>query len=526
MCGGVLGRQSVHSALHFDPQRTAGARAEMTSTESTTPTRKSPVSSASGQSAWHDVAAAVACFTSVAAASGGLIHAVVGAQLALLGGIVTGLVATKGVPGALVGGVATGFGAFAGSLFAYSPISPLHGARTQEVVIAAIGAAVVAYGVGFARGRVKHLARVLCLTAIALLIGNMWWTAATIVSQPTKDSASQTAYPALIDILSERPSFEISRSDNMLNAIIAREVHDGVPYYPAFTDTFEQLYQQSPSTPSNIRFPMLAYIWGALGGRGTLWTYLVLATIGVIAAAFGASRLVTLPLVVPACALLSAYFLYFGLSIVVYTPEPWAAVFALVSFAGYAVSIRSERWRSAIVVAAGSAVFATLVKEVLVYVPLAGFASTFARRDGQSRFRTVAWMVALGVLVAALGAHYFVAAGHIDPNSGYEQLSKGSLDNVVAGILFSTELLGRSWLPILAAISGVVGSAVVPDRRFRANLVACLVLPLIAFLLFSNSAASETGVTINYWGAAVTPLFFACMPLVFQLVPGAAREVA
>jgi hypothetical protein len=499
------------------------SKATKSSRQKPTPSKKR---SSSNADIWRDVSAALACFVTVVAAAGGLVSFYVGLQLAVLGGIVAGVVAASPARAAAVAALAAGAGTFVGSLVYFSVIGPTSGVQWMHVAIATFGAAAIAFGVRTLVRSVKPAPLALCVLAIALLLGNMWWTALSLDFQRTLDPSTRAINPPLIERLAQQPSYAVSRSDNLLYASVARAVHDGAPFYPSFRTAFEGLYHEAPSSPTNFRFPLLSYVWGALGGPGVLWAYLVLASLGVVAAAYGASQFVKLPLVIPGCALLAAYFLAFGVSVTVFTPEIWASVFALVSFAAYALATRSKRWRAAVGVAVAGAVLAAIVKEVLVYVLIAGLASSFAEKDEEKRFRLIAWGSGLALVVVALGIHYLIARGYVDAHSAYKQLSAGSFGNVVAGVIFSTEYLGQGWLPISAAIASIAGASLIPDRRLRVNLLACMAMPLVAFLLFSNSALSETGAMLNYWGAAVAPLLFACTPLAFQLVPGGARKSA
>ena len=169
--------------------------------------------------------------------------------------------------------------------------------------------------------------------------------------------------------------------------------------------------------------------------------FLVLASGALVCALPINSADVRLPLVVPACAALAAYFVSFPVQLPLFSQEAWAVTIGLAAFAANAVSFRSQSWRVWTAAAVVLAVLGTLVRETLVFVPLAGLVSVLRFRDEQRTYRAWVWLGGVAALVLAYGLHYSATARITQWVEGFGRLA-GSLRNVAAAVVYSTDMLG------------------------------------------------------------------------------------
>jgi len=174
----------------------------------------------------------------------------------------------------------------------------------------------------------------------------------------------------------------------------------------------------------------------------------------------------------------------------------------------------------------GLAVLATLVRETIVFLPVAGLITSAVFRDERTRFRVSAWGAGVAGLALAYVLHYRATVALVTPVPGAGRMWKGSVAAVVGAIEYATDMLGAgSYVPWLFAGLGILGVALLPDARIRLFATIAAVAPLASFLVLGNRAWYQTtGVSINYWGATVAPLLYAFVPAVFVIAPGAASH--
>ncbi len=270
--------------------------------------------------------------------------------------------------------------------------------------------------------------------------------------------------------------------------------------------------------------PTLFWTWALLPSASSIViAFLVLATLATLCVVPVTAGVARTPLVVPAATALAAYFVYFPVQLPVFSQEAWAVCFGLGSLAAFALSLRSEHWRAFVVASVALAVIGTLIRETLVFLPIAGAASAFVGSERRP-FRVAAWIAGLVAIAASYTAHYVAAKPYISASSGPSQFSRGGLGNVVAAVTYATDMLGGPGvLAVALAVLGLAGAVLLPDRSMRVFALVATLAPLVAFLFVANRAWYETtGERINYWGATVVPFLYALIPAGLTLLPCAA----
>ena len=469
----------------------------------------------------------LASFLTVVCVCGGLMMWAWWLQAGLIAGVVAGLIASSVPSAAIVAGLGAGVGLALGPVKATFFV-PKPAERVEFTLVAILVAFVVGAGIAYLVRRVPAAARVITWLAIAVVVANLWATTLVINRQPTFNPMTQTLVPSLNEQLQGNipPGYE--DSDHVLYLHVYESVRAGQPYYQSFRKYFIQWSGgRTPNTVLNIRVPIVTYLWAAL--PGPLWIvilFLALASLAVFSIPWLISGWVKLPLAIPAAAAGCTYFLYFTRQLLVLTTELWAVIPAMLALAALAASLRSRHWRALTILAVHLAVLALVTRETLGFVPVAGLLSAVAVRGEQRRFRIVSWLVGLAAAAALLGAHYWVARSVVDSASKYQGFAHGGFPKVLEALTFGTDhfLLG-GWLALTLAVLGLLGAALMPDLRLRIFALTATVAPLVSFLFVSNAALdTRTGTTFNYWGVAVVPLIYMCIPFVFGLLPGAATS--
>ncbi len=135
----------------------------------------------------------------------------------------------------------------------------------------------------------------------------------------------------------------------------------------------------------------------------------------------------------------------------------------------------------------------------------------------------LSWVLGLSVVGLSYAIHYSLARSVVDPSSTYTQFRAGGLAWVLNALRYATDHLGSGgWFALALAALGLLGAALIPELQLRLLVLLSTTVPLAAFLFVANTAVDDrTGITKNYWGAAVVPLLYACIPFVFALLPGA-----
>ena len=477
---------------------------------------------------WRDVLAIAAAALTVACASGGLIVLAPVVQLALLAALTAGLIAPSVRRAALAGAVGCAVGLALGPASAWYGPAEL-GSRIASGLASVAFCAAAAAGVRWALKARPATGRVFVWLALALLIGNLWYTTLSANTESTHDPITGVQMPSFNEQIAGDTPATIAMSDDAWWYRLLLDVRAGKPYYPALAAALEENPRWEPASVMDFRMPTLYYLWRLLPDAGAVVPlFLLFATCGILALVPIAKGFVRLPLVIPAAAAVASYFQFFPVQISLFSQEAWAAAIGLLSFAAFAVSLRSGRWKAFTIAAVLFAVAATLVRETIAFLPLAGLASAFLFEGAQRGFRATAWGAGVAALGGAYLVHYLNARPYVVPAEGFGRLGKGGLSAVASAVTYGTDFLGSTGvLAALLAVAGIVGAVLLRDTALRAFVLGTTGLTLASFLVLGNSAWYETtGMPVNYWGASVMPLVYATVPLIFTLVPGAAVKAS
>ncbi len=489
---------------------------------------------------WRLVTAALAGLLTYLCSAGGLFLQAPVAFVSVLVGIVVGLVAA----GPLEAAFAAAVGALAGVLampgFYMDPRMVIGQPPIWSLAFGAAtvaGAATAAASVSWARGRLRGRARAglarradiaLVAGAVLVCVYGMWSTALTIARMPVPGAVRGGM--SLVQQLDARPvTGTVMSDDEFFRDVVWRMRELREPYYDAYRTAYREnaRWGSDPVFFLSYRLPASYWLLAATpgGGMGMVVEALLFATVGVAASVFVAARRVRLPLAVIASAAVASYFLFLCIQTTVVYAEPRAVALALAAMACAGMADRSARPRAWTVAAVALAVAAALFRELVAFVLVAGLAAAFFAGARRRRFEVAAWGVGLGLVGAALVAHYVAVGGRVAVGGGgfgrYLGLSPG---NVVAAIRYGTWYLGgEGWPAFVLAGLGLLGASMAPGRRERVFAFLAVALPLLGFLVFHDAGVDEKGVQMNYWGILVDPLLYALVPWALALLPGAAR---
>lgn len=473
--------------------------------------------------AWRGIVAALSGAVTVACTLGGLFAGGATLQAGLLGGAAVGLVAA-GIGDAAVAALAAGLLAVAAAPLDAWTGRPWDFAAVAVVALTCILAAV---GVRALAARYRQAGPVVLWVALGLIVANMWVSAFTVDSQWSFDPGAGRELPPLFQRI-DTPHAGLPGvvGDDALYVDVTRRVRSGQGFYDALDEQWRADRESALSEVYNYRLPTLFLFWSLLpDNRSAVTAYLVLASLAVAALPSLHKGSTPLPLVLPAAAALTVPFLYVAMRTVVMYTEPWAGAIAVLSLAAAARAASSASWRRFVVASVALALLATLAREILVLLLLAGLAASLFVRDEQRRFRSLAWGAGCLAAAGVYAVHASLVVPHLRPAPSDGLLFRGGLANLQAGLMFATDTIAhRPWLPVLLALLGIAGAAAVRDRRQRLTSLLFAGMLGLAFLVVGNEAKNSfTLGVVNYWGAGLTPALYSLLPAAFLLLRGPSR---
>jgi hypothetical protein len=369
---------------------------------------------------------------------------------------------------------------------------------------------------------VRHLSWVslpLVFLALAVILGNLWYTPLHANTKSLYDVGYQTYMPSFNEQLVQGPPAQIGVTDGVLFYRIYRQTKGGEDYFRAFADALKNGWGVSAGSMANFRTPWLFWFWSALPSAPWIpIVYLLLVTLAVLSVALTTMASVKLPLAIPGAAAVAAAFALTPAQFTLFMPDLWAAVIAVCALAAFAWSTRSERWRAWTVAAVALTVLAVLLRESFAFWALAGVVAAFLGDRAQRRFRVSAWGAGMLVLVAANVAQYVLTLPYVHAGGGFSMWGRGGVAYLLAAFQSSAELLGRGgWLPAVLGVLGLVGVLLAPDVRLKAFASLGVFATLASFLVIGNYAvdAEQANTVVNSWGVAVAPMLYAMLPTAF-----------
>ena len=398
------------------------------------------------------------------------------------------------------------------------------------VLLAATVAAVVALIVS----RRLVAPRWLFWGVVALMVVNLWMTAATLDMMPRFNPSTGGPRPSVQAAIGGEPGSALN-IDEYLYEWLLRSMKDGSGYYSAFSAARPAVVPGAvaPSSILNVREPTL-YL--ALAAAPNPWIVIGAQLLLVTGAALGVTALVRdvvkLPLALPGVAAVLAIGVFLSSQVPLYA-EAWAGPLALIALALVAASGRQARWRPLVVCAAAAALLAFLVRELAVFVVLAGLAGAWFAPAEQRSFRMKVWAGALALAVAGFAAHWWLAAPHlVGPTTaavgaeGFAFLGGGPSFALSALVYGASEMFVVTYtaglVPWLLAALGLIGAFLLPRPETRIMAVGTVFGILLTSLVAGNGAHdSLTGASRNYWGATSAFVMYGCVPVAFSLLRAA-----
>ncbi len=281
------------------------------------------------------------------------------AQLGLVAGASAGLIATSPA-WALVAGVSAVIVGLTVTL----------GAFGSQAGLPALGAAVVAIAVRWIISRREGSAQWIAFAVIGLIVVNVWVTT-LYVSFPHTAGVTPVAQE-----IARSPQLGVSWNDGDFYRRVLWRMRAGTGYYDSYRQAFNENPKWAMNPPSVIsyRLPTAFWFWSSLPGGplALIVAWLLVSTAAFAAGMWLAQRRVSVTFILPAAAALATYLIYFGTSSVVLFTEAWGAALGVIAVAAVVESFDSNAWRPWTLVGVAFALLACLVRELMVYLPVAG----------------------------------------------------------------------------------------------------------------------------------------------------------
>jgi len=214
--------------------------------------------------------------------------------------------------------------------------------------------------------------------------------------------------------------------------------------------------------------------------------------------------------------LVAAAYLNISTSSFVLFVDGWAMSITLAGVALLigAVQRRSTPWMWA---ALAVLLLAASMREILLYPILLGTASVVLLPRAQWLRAATPWLTALGLFALLYAAHIWAIDGRVDKAGSVGFWLNGGPAHLLATLRFFDQLMGGApWFIPMLVISGLAGAAAVlrTNRQLGGLLLACVLVPHIAFLLFGSAGRDLiTGAVPGYWSMLVHPLALALAPV-------------
>ncbi|HEY5388067.1 MAG TPA: hypothetical protein VIL79_09225 [Thermoleophilia bacterium] len=433
-------------------------------------------------------------------------------QAGVIVGIVAAFSATAGWRAAVAAGAA---GVIGGLLL---PVAS-GGSTLVATATVAVVAALVAIGARWAVDRGAIRKQLVVMLGMAIIIGNLWLSTATLDSQQVVIEG-QTMFQFMVS----KPQPDVLQPDQVFYKNIVQKMRAGTNYYDAWRQAYHEnaVWGRDPSSAISVRQPLLLSVLAALpgDGRSPIWLMTLVASIAVILSMAMVRGLHEHAIALVSAAAVASFALNFTTLPFVFGFEPWGGLLAVIAVSLFAQSHggKPEPMRRRLLIASAViAVLAVAVRELMLFLPLAGIVAAFFAPKPQRRFDLTVWIGALVTSAVALGAHVLAAQRIISPGPGLEQwLGRGSIDNLTMGLVNGAKYISTSYLVLVAlAFIGIGGALLARDRQYRAFLIVAIFVPLVGFLFAYNGAIDQaTGKVINYWGPVITPVVYAMVPAI------------
>ena len=434
-------------------------------------------------------------------------------------GLFTGVVAGVLAPSFALAPVASGAGLCVGLL----TMPPWFSQDNLPLMLMALAAGlVVSAVVGFVVSQQWVSETSIAVIAVAVLVVIVIALAGSIANSPQSDGFTE------FDVLRTRPVAGQQWDDGTFYRAVVWNMRDGMSYLDAYRQGFHDnaRWAADPDVVFAVRTPLLFWLWRMSPGWpiSPFWLLLALTCASMLVTPFVLSPAVSPVLGIPAAAALAVYALGFMFAPgLLFLSEIWGGLLAVLVLAAYARSQNASSPRPWMLVAVAIALLAALVRELMVFLLLAGLVAAFFGGKKDRQFAAISWGSALGVFLLAWLAHYASARRILTPieSRSFMWFKYGGWSNLYAGVTTATQGFRATWIPAALVVLGVLGALAARQARHRAFAVLVVGMPLVGFLFAGTDAVQfGTGIRVNYWGAIVLPSLLVLAPAALGWIPG------
>lgn len=306
----------------------------------------------------------------------------------------------------------------------------------------------------------------------------------------------------ILQVASYEPPAEKYAFDGALYLKIFYLMKKGNGFYSSFAQAFDQDYRMSgyPPVVFGWRLPTIFYIWSLLlpaNGAYLNLAFTVSSLVCLIAVYLVVKKFVEASLALIAPFLLAPYLLYGVKTWWFPFPEYWGMFFVVLCLVFYCYDKQ--------ILSIIFALLAVLVKELFLFLPVAGLLAGFYLRD---RRRILLWCIPLIGFMFQFSFHYYAVKPYLQPTPfDISAWTHGGWNYFKMTAIFGMAPFARGiimrWVFLLMATLGVT-QLPKKERLFFGGL---LLLPILAFLLVG------TGKWGGYWGIIYMPFALIYVPL-------------
>lgn len=413
--------------------------------------------------------------------------------IALITGLFMGLFFKDLKRAAIAGFLVGSIGSF---IFEFPPASAVFLGLPTVIVFFLQGLIVMLGSILSTSIRAKEIKKLVILALMGFILMNFAINATVLNS-------------GILQVASYEPPAESYAFDGFLYLKTFYLMKKGNGFYSSFAQAFDQDYRTSgyPPVAFNWRFPTIFYIWSLLlpaNGAYLNIAFTISSLICLVAVYLIAKKFVEDSLALVAPFLLAPYLLYGVKTWWFPFPEYWGMFFAVLCLLFYCYDKQ--------VLSIVFALLAVLVKELFLFLPVAGLLAGFYLHD---RKRILLWCIPLIGFMLQFGLHYSTVKPFLRPMPfDISAWTHGGWDYLKVTAIFGMDLFAREtimrWVFLLMATSGV---AQLPKKE-RLFVGGLLLLPILTFLVIG------TGKWGGYWGIIYMPLALIYVPLFFQFALG------
>lgn len=341
-------------------------------------------------------------------------------------------------------------------------------------------------------------------------------------------ASANAQFPLLQQRLEQRPVAGTPWADEDAYLEMHRRMLEGSTYHEAVLSVWQDntLWDRAPDGVFDIR-PFGLFMFYELISRDCAslpHRLLIIYVVALFAAAGLVDALMRRRFAIVGAACVAPALLYIVTSTHLMLAEAWAMPFAIIAVAALVYAAEHPNWRWAFLLGVVAACFAAAFREFYLCLFPAGLAAAYVAQSGRRHFQKLIWMLATGAIGTYYLIHIAMAARVVGGTGPMTDWFHPSILNIIMAMGFLKDAFGAVWIDAFFVLVGAVGVYLAPKGQVRILLGGVVLTLALFFLMFRTQVIDiVSGQVYDYWGIALSPFLYTCVPLVFALVPGMRR---